>query len=126
MVAGPPRTPSTWPWTARGSPSRSGRSGCARHPPWRSRWLRAGRPATSARALGHAGSEPVIPQGPEESSGPWASCLKCHPSRTLGVMFDPVILVVYALAVNRLTGFVKLDSITADVLNCTTDGLVDW
>src|SRR5690606_3342449 len=115
-------TPSTWSWTARGTSSRSGRSGCPRHPPRRSRWPRAGRAPTSARAPGAARGEPVIPRGPEESPGPRASCLKCHPSRTLSVMLDPVILVVYALAVTRLTGLITLDTITEDL----RDRLIGW
>lgn len=48
--------------------------------------------------------------------------MTCHPSRTLGVMIDPVILVVYALAVTRLTGLVTLDAITEDF----RDRAIDW
>lgn len=64
----------------------------------------------------------MTPRGPEESSGPQSSRLKCHPYRTLSVMIDPVTLVVYALAVTRLTGLITLDTITEDL----RDRLIGW
>lgn len=43
-------------------------------------------------------------------------------SRTMGRMTDPVLLVIYALAVARVTGLVTADAITEDL----RDRLIGW